>query len=233
MMLLTGSLTDKPSMTKPQRDPSPADVLVVMVPGMGMQAADFDEQGFTDALRARGWPVATAAVDPGPDAYLDGSAEARLLDGIAAARRASGARRVWLAGISLGCQGILRCVWRQPDLAEGLILLTPYVASTGLIAEVTRTGGLRRWAASAGHRPQAERALLRWLATARLTGRPRVIVGRALSDRFAATSNLLAELLPPAQVVTVVGLHDWTSWRTLWGKVLEQNPFSLQPAEVS
>ncbi len=202
-------------------------VLLVLVPGMGMTGADFDTQGLSSAVRERGWTVTIATVDPGPDAYLDGSVETRLLAGINEVRHASGADRVWLAGISLGCQAILRCVRLQPELAEGLILLTPYLASTGLIAEVGRTGGLRRWSAANPDAGHTERSLLHWLATASLIEAPRLFLGGAHGDRFAATTELLAALLPADQVVRVAGRHDWASWRALWGRVLDRNPFGV------
>jgi pimeloyl-ACP methyl ester carboxylesterase len=201
------------------------DILLVMVPGMGMVAADFAAQGLTPAVEQRGWPVAVVTADPGPDAYLDGSVETRLLRHIEDARHATGANRVWLAGISLGCQGILRCVRQRPGLAEGVILLTPYLANTGLIAEVTRTGGLLRWSAANTACEDAERTLLRWLAATPVADLPRILVGRAQADRFAATATLLADLLPAEQITSVPGAHDWASWRALWDLILQRNPF--------
>jgi pimeloyl-ACP methyl ester carboxylesterase len=203
-----------------------------MVPGMGMAARDFDTQGLTAAVDQRRGPIAVATVDPGLDAYLDGSIETRLLDGIAEAQDAAGANRIWLAGVSLGCQAILRCIRVRPGLAEGVILLTPYLASTGLMAEVSRTGGLRRWSASNAGRHEPERALLIWLATTPPTELPRILVGHALDDRFATTATMLADLLPAAQVISVPGGHDWASWRALWRLILEQNPFE-RPAPVA
>lgn len=213
------------------REPN-AGVLLVMVPGMGMTADDFDTKGLSDMVRRLGWPVAIRTVDPGADAYLDGSVESRLLQGIAAAQRDSRATRIWLAGISLGCQAILRCVRIRPSLAEGLILLTPYLASTGLIAEIDRMGGLRPWCIANLDRPEPERALLRWLATTSPETLPRILVGRALGDRFVTTATLLADLLPAEQVISVPGAHDWTSWHMLWRSILEQNPFEQRPALV-
>ncbi len=199
-----------------------ARTLLIMVPGMGIKAADFDAEGITGAAKHR-WPVTTAYVDPGPNSYLDGSTEARLLDGIAQARDAAKTDRVWLAGISLGCQAILRCVRARPDLASGLILLTPYLASTGLVAQVAHAGGLRRWASTARQDDQ-ESVLLTWLANTPLAALPRIFLGHALADRFAMTATMLADLLPAEQVVTVAGRHDWASWRALWDKILDKNP---------
>jgi pimeloyl-ACP methyl ester carboxylesterase len=206
------------------------DILLIMVPGMSMDARDMETKGLIGAVGKRDLPVSIAIVDPGPDSYLDNSVEIRLLEGIAEARHATGSNRIWLAGISLGCQAILRCVRRRPDFAEGLILLTPYLASTGLIAEITRAGGIRPWSLSKADRNDPERALLTWLATIPLGDLPRILVGRALSDRFAATANLLADLLPADQVTSVPGGHDWASWRVLWNLILDQNPFERMAA---
>jgi pimeloyl-ACP methyl ester carboxylesterase len=202
------------------------DVLLFMVPGMGMRAADFHAQGLVEAIRRRGWPVTIATVDPEPDAYLDGSVEAHLLRDIAQAQRGAGASRVWLAGISLGCQAILRCVRAQPGVAAGLMLLTPYLASTGLIAEVGRSGGLRSWAAANRERTEPDRAFLSWLATTSPANLPWMLIGHAQDDRFATTSEILAPLLPAGRVVRVAGAHDWTSWRLLWRLMLDQDPFT-------
>lgn len=206
------------------------DILLIIVPGMGMDARDMETQGLIGAVGKRDLPVSIATVDPGPDSYLDNSVEIRLLEGIAEARHAAGSNRIWLAGISLGCQAILRCVRLRPDLAEGLILLTPYLASTGLIGEITRAGGMRPWLTSNANRNDPERALLTWLGTMPLGDLPRILVGRALSDRFAATANLLADLLPADQVTNVPGKHDWASWRALWNLILDQNPFERTAA---
>jgi hypothetical protein len=208
------------------------DILLVMVPGMGMVEADFHAKGLIAAVEQRHWPVAITTVDPGPDAYLDGSVEARLLAGIAEARRATGSTRVWLAGISLGCQGILRCVRSRPDITEGLLLLTPYLASTGLIAEVVTAGGLRSWA-MANQRAEPDRALLTWLAATPPCELPCMLVGHALGDRFATTATMLADLLPAGRMVSVAGEHDWTSWGSLWRLMLDRDPFGQTVAAAS
>lgn len=140
-------------------------ILLAMVPGMGTRPIDFSKRGLVAEIERRGWRIKVAIIDPGPDSYLDNAVEARILDAVAEARRQTGASRLWLAGISLGCQGILRCQRAQPGLADGLLWLTLYLASTGPVAEVARAGGLRQWAAmdqSRGNKP--DQALLAWRA---------------------------------------------------------------------
>ncbi len=209
--------------------------LLVLVPGMGMRAADFRANRMIAEVERRGWPVTVTAIDPGPDAYLGGSVEHRLLDGIEQARAVAGASRIWLAGVSLGCQGLLRCVRRRPELVEGglvegLLLLTPYLASTGLIADVVRRGGLRPWARSQPTIAKPEHALLAWLATT--PALPRMLVGQAEHDRFATTATLLAALIPDDRMISVPGQHNTASWAALWRLMLDRNPFS-QPMTVA
>lgn len=207
----------------PHVDAEPS-ILLAMVPGMGIAASDFHDRGLIAELNRHHWPVNGTVIDPGPDAYLDHTVEARMLDAIATARQ--GATRVWLAGISLGCQAILRCVRARPDLVEGVLMLTPYLASTGLIAAVTRAGGLRPWAHGPHPEDTPEQCLLAWLATA--TNLPRILVGHALRDRFADTAALLSGILPPNRMIGIDGTHDWESWTSLWHLMLDRNPFQLQ-----
>jgi len=55
---------------------------------------------------------------------------------------------------------------------------------------------------------------------------PKVYLGYGTDDRFAAASQLLAERLPAAQVVTLPGGHDWATWICLWQHLLDQDMFS-------
>jgi hypothetical protein len=202
----------------PHVDAEPA-IVLALVPGMGITASDFRDRGLIADLDRRGWNIRTTVIDPGPEAYLDGSVEARMLQAI------GGTKRLWLAGISLGCQGILRCIQAQPGIAQGALLLTPYLASTGLIAEVTRAGGLRPWASAHRAKQTAEQRLLSWLATTTL---PPILAGYARQDRFADTARLLSGILPPSETIGIDGAHDWASWTTLWNLMLDRDPFQLQ-----
>ena len=203
----------------------PPSALLVLVPGAGMQPGDFHREGLVGAVGQHRRGVRVHTVDPGMDAYLDGAPEDRLLSAIAAVQREAASAPLWLAGISLGCLAILRSIRAQPGLAQGLMLLTPYVASTGLVARIGRAGGLRRWAASDAADADPEAGLLTWLATTPPASLPHILLGQALEDRFAPTAAMLAELVAADHTVCVAGGHDWASWRALWGMLLAREPF--------
>jgi pimeloyl-ACP methyl ester carboxylesterase len=206
------------------------ETLLVLVPGMGMTAGDPGTESLISAAEERYGSILIMAVDPGFDGYLDGSVETRLLATIAQARRDFRPKYVWLAGISLGCQALLRCIKLQPDLAQGLILITPYLASTGLIAEIARAGSLRKWSITNRDRTTPERVLMTWLTQTPMSKLPQIFVGRAAADRFVMTATLIADILPADRVVTVPGAHDWVSWKALWRLILDRQPFGLHRA---
>jgi hypothetical protein len=105
------------------------------------------------------------------------------------------------------------------------MLLTPYLATSGLIAEVARAGGRRSWAAATPRTDKPDRAFLHWLATVPPGALPPLLLGHATGDRFAATAKLLADLVSPDRMISVPGAHDWTSWSRLWHLMLDRNPF--------
>ena len=53
---------------------------------------------------------------------------------------ARGVTTIWLAGISLGGFGALRYAEAHREIVEGLLLLSPFLGSRGLIAEVAAAG---------------------------------------------------------------------------------------------
>ena len=51
---------------------------------------------------------------------------------------------------------------------------------------------------------------------------PEIFLGYGTRDRYARTSELLAQRLPAARVSTVAGGHDWPTWIKLWKIMLVQ-----------
>jgi len=203
--------------------------LLVLLPGAGDRAEDFVRQGFIQALRERALPVDAIAADARSDYYLDKSVLRRLHAGIIAPARLRRPGPVWLLGISLGGMGAALYAREHPGDIAGLILLAPFLAVRGAIAQIARAGGLAAWQPGAVADDDQEGQLLAWLKAYR-PGAPRlpeIHLGYGTNDRYAPASALLAARLPPAQVATIAGGHDWVTWRLLWQTLLDRDVFGL------
>ncbi len=198
--------------------------LVVLLPGLNMRCDEFVAHGFVDALHQ------TAAVDvllaePELPSYLDGAVGAVLAQ-LVAERNAS-YRRIWLAGISLGCFGaVLAAAAGAPGAIDGLVLLSPFLGTPGLLAEVERAGSLDRWEPGPIAANDAERRALRWLQRHTQTPgeKPDLWLGYGTADRFASSHARLAASLPPQRTHAIDGGHDWPTWERLWQLILASRP---------
>jgi hypothetical protein len=218
------AIGDRSPMADPDR------ILLVMLPGAHMKPADFIDCGFVAALRVQDWPIDVLAVDTGMDCYLDDSIVDRLHEDIILPAQASGARPIWLLGISLGGMGALLYAQAHGAAVRGIILLSPFIGTRGLIAEIEQAGGLRQWPGPAGA-PTPEQALLAWLAQYQASDQrwAKLLLAYGVDDRFAAAHRLLADLLPRDRILTAPGGHDWETWTRLWHEILETAPFTSDP----
>ena len=213
-------------------DPAPAPgaerIALVMLPGARDRAQDLVEHGFVRALRKRGLAVDAVVVDAHFDHYLEHTVVAQLEQDIIAPLRDCGRSRIWLMGISLGGTGALSYAREHAGAIEGVILLAPYLGTRGLIAEITRAGGLQQWQPGTITPEDDERRLLAWLRQRRVgdPSLPRICLGYGTDDRYAPASMMLARQLPERQVVTVPGGHDWATWLKLWERWLDREVFS-------
>jgi pimeloyl-ACP methyl ester carboxylesterase len=198
-----------------------------MLPGAHFSPSDFTRHGFLADLHARKGAVDTLAVDLQPDDYLAGDVGELLQRAVIGPALERGYRRLWLLGISLGGMGALLYARAHLAKVDGLILLAPFLATRGTIAEVIAAGGLTAWEPGPLSSTDLERGLLAWLKPrpfARGT-RPRLLLGHGSADRYADASRLLAEHMPPDRVAVVEGGHDWPTWTTLWRRLLENTGF--------
>ena len=134
-----------------------------MVPGMGMRAVDFQTKGLIADVERRQWPVTVTTVDPGPDAYLDGSVEdgswmASTGPGVAGASASGWPASAWAArASSAACAA--PGLGRRPAAADAI----PREHRTD------RGGRAVGWTAALGRirsRPgNAEQSFLAWLGT--------------------------------------------------------------------
>ena len=205
--------------------------LLVMLPGVGMAAGEFAEQGLVDDVHARGLAVDVIAARPDIELYLDGTVAACLQRTIIEPALAQGYRRIWLLGISLGGMGALLHASAYEGQVEGLVLLAPFLGTPGTIAEIDEAGGLAAWSAAHSAAVDTEKQALVWLQnfTAKRPAAPALYLGYGSDDRFARGHRLLAQELPDANVVTEKGGHDWAAWRPMWQRILGIAPFAKAP----
>lgn len=209
-------------------------IVLVMLPGARGRPQDLVEHGFVRALRQRGLAVDAVAAAAPFDSYLDGSTVAQLERDVIAPLRDGRRARIWLMGISLGGMGALSYAREHAAAVAGLVLLAPYLGTRGLVAEVTRAGGLQRWQPGTFAPEDAERGLLAWLRQRRAGGPAlrRTYLGYGTEDRYAPASMLLARQLPGRNVVSIRGGHDWATWLTLWERLLDRNVFAARGASL-
>ncbi len=206
-------------------------VLLVMLPGAGIKAAEFAERGMVEAVHTRGLAVDIIATQPELEHYLDGDIAAALHSSVIEPALARGYTRIWLLGISLGGMGALLYANAYPGLVEGLVLLAPFLGTQGTIAEVAKAGGLNAWSANGSAAVATEQQALLWLQAfiAEQPTTPVLYLGYGQSDRFAPGHRLLAAHLSDGRAVTAAGGHDWETWLTLWQHVLDTSPFGTAP----
>ncbi len=224
MSLLNGSIHD----LLPGRNADK--IALIMLPGAKNTPQQLVEHGFIRAMRECGLPVDAIALNAHSDYYLERRIIERLLHAALDAVKAQGYRRIWLMGISLGGLGSMLCATQRTADIEGVLLLAPFLATRGIIAEVKKAGGLRRWQVQDDG--DHERAFLAGLQAAPFHEPhfPRVYLGYGRDDHYVAASELLAECLPRERVLSAPGGHDWDTWRRLWEGILRAAPFSLPSA---
>jgi len=209
-------------------------VLLVMLPGATHVPEDLLQHGFVRALRERRLPVDAMLVDAHADYYLERSIGERLAKDVMLPARAAHYRQIWLMGISLGGMGALICARDHPAEIDGVILLAPYLANRGTIAELVRRGGLDAWQPGGINAEDGEQTLLAWLK-AHCSGTPAlpaIHLGYGTDDRFAAASEMLAQRLPAECVTATRGGHDWKTWARLWEHFLDHGLFSSSATQA-
>jgi pimeloyl-ACP methyl ester carboxylesterase len=206
-----------------------ARLLLVMLPGAGINAPDFAAHGMIAAVHAQNPDVDITVAQPDMGLYLEDGVTQILHNAVVAPALARGVERIWLLGISLGGMGALLYVSAHPRNIEGVFLLAPFIGTRGTTAEILAAGGLTAWRADNSVATAPERRLLLWLQNHLTQAAPAIYLGYALQDRFAPAHAMLAAALPPARVVSTPGGHDWPAWHGLWQRLLALSPFTGAP----
>lgn len=124
--------------------PEPATRLVVVLPGRADDLDDLQASGIASAVQ-RAWPDADVVLaELTLDYFLADRAIPRLHREVVAPARER-YEAVWLVGASLGGMGALLYDRAHPGMADGLVLLAPYLGDRALHDEIRAAGGLARW----------------------------------------------------------------------------------------
>lgn len=222
------------ALPEPARCATPADTLLVMLPGSFARPEEFAREGFVRAVRERQLAVDMVLVDAHLGYYSDRSIIDRLQADIVAPARARGYRSVWLVGISVGAFGALIHTQAQPEGITGIVALGPYLGKRSVTEQVRAAGGLSRWQAPGGvlAADEIDLILWRWLQGGRVDGSGVPVplhLGYGLADRFLVDDELLAATLPAERVFTAEGGHDWPVWLSLWQRMLGVLPLRRDP----
>ena len=217
------------SLPEPARCATPADTLLVMLPGSFARPEEFVREGFVLAVRERRLAVDMVLVDAHLGYYSDRSIIDRLQADIVAPARARRYRSIWLVGVSVGAFGAMIYTQAQPEGITGIVALAPYLGKRSVTEQVRAAGGLARWQAPGGvlAADEIDLNLWRWLQGARADGGAApapLYLGYGLADRFRADDELLVAALPAERVFTAPGGHDWPVWLTLWQRMLDVLP---------
>lgn len=209
-----------------------ARTLLVMLPGAGVEVADFARHGMVEAVHKRGLAVDIVAVQPALDLYLEGTVADALHRTIVKPALADGYARLWFLGISLGGMGALLYAGHHATCVEGLVLLAPFLGTRGTVAAIAAAGGFASPSAPDAATTVTEERMLRWLRDYLAAGspNPRLYLGYGRADRFAQGHRMLADSVLADRVKVDEGGHDWDTWLSLWECVLDAEPFAT-PSE--
>lgn len=216
-----GNLGDRrqpiPTRSLPALSGTPQAPLVVVLPGRRDNVGVLSENGVAEAIQAA-WPEAEVVLTSATlDYYLDGGLAQRLHEQVVLPALAGGDRPLYLVGASMGGLGVLLYDQAYPGVAEGLVLLAPFVGNRRLLAEIERAGGVERW--QPGPLPESidrgnfQRELWRHLKSWPGSGRgDGVWLAWGDRDRLRRAVPVLAPLLRPEQMLERPGGHAWSVW---------------------
>ena len=200
--------------------------LLVFLPGLRDSAAVFADEGFVAAARAKGIEADMIGVEAHLGYYVEKKFLQRMKQDVIDPAKRQGYRQIWLVGISLGGFGALWYDVENPGDLTGIVALAPYLGEPEVIGEVGQGGGLAAWHPAAHGDIDDQNKIWRGLKEYETGGknRQRLYLGYGQDDKFAEADGLLAAVLPPDQVFTGTGGHDWPTWRNLWERILPKLP---------
>lgn len=197
--------------------------LMVLLPGIGDQAADYARHGLVATARSFELDADLLAVDAHYAYYARDEIVWRLYEEIIRPAREH-YDEVWLVGVSLGGLGAIMTAQQHPEAVDGLVLLAPYLGPSHMQRTIVAEGGMRAWEPPPPPAAYAwDVALWTWLKRyehpdAEL---PPLYLAYGREDNLAVAHSLLAEILPEDHVIVGEGAHYWETWADLWANMIE------------
>ena len=201
----------------------PDRVLVLLLPPIGGKGSQYETNGFIEAVREKGFEADLKILDVNPVLYFRGRIIELVKTELVDPAKASGYEKIILVGTSLGGHGALLYVTQHPQDVDGVVVLAPFLGGGRVAEAIEKAGGLKRWEDC----PDLtwEYPCNMWKLLKTCVSDPHnpstIILGYGTEDGFAKQNSLLAKELPPKNVFTVAGGHDWMTWKHLWIDVLE------------
>jgi len=206
--------------------------LIVFLQGLGGTTncfisghACFESQGFVEAVRSRGLPYDMAAPNTHFGYYNSRTLEERLRADVILPAKASGYKKIWLVGVSMGGLGsALYFKQHTPDIA-GVLILGPFLGDSKILDEIIAAGGVAQWdPGDYDAQEDWQRMLWHWLKdyNRRQGNHAPIYLGYGTDDPYVKGHALLASYLPPAHVIAVDGGHSFSTFKDIWEIFLDR-----------
>lgn len=201
----------------------PDRVLVLLLPPIGGMGSHYETNGFIEAVREKGFEADLKILDVNPVLYLRGRIIELVKTELVDPAKASGYEKIILVGTSLGGHGALLYIMQHPEDVDGVVVLAPFLGGGRVAEAIEKAGGLEKWEDCPAL--EWDYPCHMWKLLKTCVSDPQnhttIILGYGTEDGFAKQNSLLAKELPPENVFTVAGGHDWVTWKHLWIEVLE------------
>lgn len=207
----------------PARDGDQTEGLIVFLRGRGGSHQSFSRAGWVDAVRSHGMNFTVVAPNTHFGYYRERTLVGRLRDEVVAPVCCEDQQELWLVGVSMGGLGALLYLREESEDVSGVVLISPFLGSENLTAEIEAAGGLRAWDPGEPREDEWDRDLWLWLKVfSAEPGTPPLILAFGEEDRYEASHRLLAAVLPPERVITKPGGHHNRVFTELWLAVLDR-----------
>jgi S-formylglutathione hydrolase FrmB len=198
------------------------------MPGAGNRHTSFADHGFIEIAVDAGLNADILTVDTSYEQFSDLSIEKRLHEEVVLPARASGYKRIWMGGISLGGFGTLVYARKNANMLAGLVLIAPYLGNKGTLAEIRSAGGLDAWNPDVTD-DYDERHVWKLIKNYPSDFEQKLpfFLLYGSEDRFVEFHQLLATRLKQDTITTISGGHDWPVWQSLWQHFVKDGPLAV------